>query len=474
MNRTKIGMPNWTPKMIRYCSSAVVVAATLFTPQLSRASDHDDGETSFKARNLNLTDLYAFREDWQDSAGSADNLVLVMNTNPRSLAQFQYEFNTVASYDFNLSRVLDANKTKAPEGPRDINIRFTFGNLDENGRQSIRMRLAVKGRRTFNRVIGTTSTLADSQAGSLVINRASVRDSTVQVFAGLREDPFFFDVERYFRIRSFLATGNNTLGSGPIQGGPNVFRSDSTAVDFTVGYNVNSIVVSIPLALLRENSGQNVFDVWETISIPELVSPSANTAGTINGRNNRPTKQIERLARPAINEGLVLTNRRLAMFNELNPRQDLLKRNETVLAEVVAVLTAVFQYSVANGLNPAPVSQVAAGFLPDVMRIDTSKSVAVNTAAYNSDFVLVDGAVQGAMLTGGRKLEDDVVDVTLSYLLNGDPSGASVKDGITYGGGTTCTTAGQGSNPGNPGHRCLNGQTQRLGSATFPFLAAPQ
>jgi hypothetical protein len=108
------------------------------------------------------------------------------------------------------------------------------------------------------------------------------------------------------------------------------------------------------------------------------------------------------------------------------------------------------------------------------MRIDTSKKVAVGTPAYNSDFVIVNGTTASAMLTGGRKLEDDVMDITLSYLLNGDATGASVKDGVSYAGGTTCANAGQGVNRGNPGHRCLNGQTTRQGSATFPFLATPQ
>jgi hypothetical protein len=180
------------------------------------------------------------------------------------------------------------------------------------------------------------------------------------------------------------------------------------------------------------------------------------------------------LARPGINEALVLSDKRLALFNSVGPASDLSAAAAPVRDEVVAVLTKLNEYGKANGLAAPTVENVAAGFLPDVMRIDTSKSVAVGSAGYNSDFVIVEGSTAGAMLTGGRKLEDDVIDVTLSYLLNGDPSGASIKDGVSYAGGTTCETAGQGTNPGNPGHRCLNGQTSRLDNATFPFLAAPQ
>ena len=52
-----------------------------------RASDHDDGETDRKSRSLNLTDLYVFRENDQDGSAAAGNLVLIMNTNPRSVAR---------------------------------------------------------------------------------------------------------------------------------------------------------------------------------------------------------------------------------------------------------------------------------------------------------------------------------------------------------------------------------------------------
>ena len=96
------------------------------------------------------------------------------------------------------------------------------------------------------------------------------------------------------------------------------------------------------------------------------------------------------------------------------------------------------------------------------MRVDTTKSIPPGTAAYNGAFELVDGSAP--ILTGGRKIEDDVIDITLSYLVAGDPSGNSVKDNVTY----------QGV-PGNPaqGHKKLHGQNNYGGAATFPYLATP-
>jgi hypothetical protein len=231
------------------------------------ASDHDDGEMELKGRNLNLTDLYVFREDWQNSLASNQHLILVMNSNPRSLARQQYYFSTKARYEFHLTRVAANDKGKKPTGSDDVTLRFEFGAPDSEGRQSITL-TTIKDGQTTKRSMGKTTTIADTEARNININSASIEGNSFDVFAGLREDPFFFDVERYFRIRGLLAGAGNTL-SGPIQGGANVFRSNATAVDFTAGYNVNSIVARVPIAFIQSSAHEPIFDVWETISVPQ-------------------------------------------------------------------------------------------------------------------------------------------------------------------------------------------------------------
>lgn len=224
------------------------------------ASDHDDGETELKGRSLNLTDLYVFREDWQDPQGSSEHLIFVMNTTPRALARQQYYFSTRARYQFHVGRA--ASKTARPEGAENVVLRFEFGDPDSSGRQPIRL-TAMKDGQSAQVPAGFTTALLEGEMPR--INNVQLGGFQLQVFAGLREDPFFFDVERYFRVRALLATGVNTLGGGPTQGGPNPFRSNATAVDFAAGYNVNAIVVKVPIALLQTASRENVFDVWETI-----------------------------------------------------------------------------------------------------------------------------------------------------------------------------------------------------------------
>ncbi len=151
--------------------------------------------------------------------------------------------------------------------------------------------------------------------------------------------------------------------------------------------------------------------------------------------------QIERLARPAINEGLIVTNAYLNAFNMIPPSADLSAAAAPVRTEAVATLEAVDGL---DGVQNVDSNVIAAIFLPDVMRIDTTKSL--TGSAYAGS------AATSGILTGGRKIKDDVIDITLTVLV-----GSPVGDGVSYDGVP--------GNPGQPGHSPVQ--------ATFPYLARP-
>ena len=166
---------------------------------------------------------------------------------------------------------------------------------------------------------------------------------------------------------------------------------------------------------------------------------------------NQGYVQIERLARPAINEGLVITNDYLNAFNSIPPSADLSDAAAPVRAEAVAVLNVVTGL-IAGGPTSA---QVAAQFLPDVMRIDISLAnpgVGPSTADANVGYIsCVNATGSGPLLCGGRKIEDDVIDITLNYIASGTPTQPyTISDNITY------TTA----------HSAL--------PTAFPYLALPR
>ncbi len=245
-------------------SVLICCAVLLGIPSLTNASDHDDGEIDAKGRSLNLTDLYVFRESDQNNAASATDLIFIMNTNPRSLPKQQYFFSTQARYEFHVSRV-GANKASTVTGADDIKLRFTFGAPDSNNQQAMTVTAIRSGfaDATATTVTAGTPILTTALGSSAVNNSFTLGDSTLKVFAGLRQDPFFFDVRAYFKVRNALATsGGTSVGAG--------FADDAAAAeDFTKGYNVNAIVVQVPRAFLQSTATDTVFDVWETISVPQ-------------------------------------------------------------------------------------------------------------------------------------------------------------------------------------------------------------
>ncbi|MCA9839576.1 MAG: DUF4331 domain-containing protein [Trueperaceae bacterium] len=381
-----------------------------------KASDHDDGETDAKGRNLNLTDLYAFRESDQNASASNNDLILVMNTNPRSLPRQQYYFSTNARYEFHLSRVVDNNDM--PTGSSEGILRFEFGAPDNNNQQPISLTLIRDGREDMatmtndGKALLTTPLGHDPVIGTSTIVTPYGKDP-ITVFAGLREDPFFFDVEQYFRVRAGAA------GIGPAVG----FREPG--YDFTAGYNVNAIVVRIPRKLLSNVT--DTYDVWETIS-------TKNADGTYT--------QVERLGRPGINEALILTNDYLNALNSVGPdfeRAALLGQNPA--AEIAGpIVTEAMNTLKAVGNDDERALALVKAFLPDVMRIDTGKA-----SGYANELNA------GGSPIRGRLLMDDVIDITLSVVTNG----GITSDNVSY----------AGPNAGGTGHQAL--------LASFPYLSAP-
>ena len=400
-----------TKKIRRTILAIEVALIAVLTPGIIVASDHDDGEVDIKGRAVNLTDLYVYREKDQNSGATDGDLVFTMNSNPRSVARYQYYFSTTALYQFHITQVGDVNST--PTGRADIILRFAFSPPNNQGMQAVAITVVRGGSETTTKTTVNNSLIASTPLNSnTVLNTVPIGGSNLTVFAGLREDPFFFDVEQFFRVRA------GALGTGPKV----AFKPASQAIDFAKGYNVNTIAVRVPKAFLQVGSGANTFDVWSTVSIRDGVGGF---------------KQFERLARPAINEGLVVTPAFMEAFNNISPRLDLSAAAAPVRQEAVATLNAVDLLDGRDNVDP---NAIAGAFLPDVMRIDTTKTSGYGSAT-NS---------QGSLI-GGRLLMDDVIDITLGALV-----GSPVGDNVSYNG-----------TPGNPaqGHKPLE--------PNFPYLALP-
>ncbi|MEZ0373423.1 MAG: DUF4331 family protein [Candidatus Sericytochromatia bacterium] len=186
---------------------------------------------------------------------------------------------------------------------------------------------------------------------------------------------------------------------------------------------------------------------------PTATSTSSSSGGGGSGGGSRTRTiaytQIERLARPAVNEGLLISNNLLNLWNMVPPSVDLTDAASGIAGEVTTVLMAL-------GNNQADVNALFTALLPDVMRIDTTR-----TSGYvSSNGVDLDNVTADLRPIGGRMIEDDVIDVTLQL---------AVKDGAPF-------------NPAIPGLESdnvsyagpnANGTAHQPVMADFPYLAAP-
>jgi hypothetical protein len=180
----------------------------------------------------------------------------------------------------------------------------------------------------------------------------------VQFYAGFRSDPFFFDLMGFLNNLTFTGT------------------------DFFANLNVFSIVLDVPDRLLGANPA---IGVWTRTLIPMLYQPDHVT-------------QVDQMGRPAINTVFNHGNDK-NLFNATPPAKqrqlisvDPPTAGQTFLQKFQQTLEAL------GGYSPAQALAIAEILLPDILTFDRSKP-----AGY----------------LNGRRLQDDVIDISLSLVTNG-------------------------------------------------------
>lgn len=219
--------------------------------------------------------------------------------------------------------------------------------------------------------------------------------------------------------------------------------------------------------------------------------------------------QVEHLARPGINEALLITDAYMNGYNATAPTYTgvptatlaaVVGEAKTVLKAIylgTCLLDGVAGLTPATGLKPAGLTCHAVGaavfeadgetqtaasitaaqtyadavfglFIPDVMRIDTG---------VDSNYQTLCGT--GSVgLCGGRRLDDDVIDVTYDFLINGaqttpgayDQVRALVSDGVVFDTAASATNKNSRIATGDPNN---HQQGHAAVADTFPYAAAP-
>ncbi len=209
------------------------------------AADHLDGEAVKVDPAADITDVYAW-------TAAGDKLAIVMNVAP--LATATSKFSDAVQYAFHL----ESSAGYGMPGKK-TDIVCTFDNA-----QAIHCQLGAPGGNVLDFVKGDASKPAGITSDSL----------KMKVFAGLRADPFFFNLEGF---QDAVATVKGAAGglTFDMAGCPaldaatsmllvNMLQRTNKGVDPTENFfgavNVLSIVLEIDKSSI--NSGGNIVSVW--------------------------------------------------------------------------------------------------------------------------------------------------------------------------------------------------------------------
>jgi hypothetical protein len=317
--------------------------------EFSPHSEHGD-------RDIN--DVYVFQ------GANASRTVLAMTTNPAANF-FGAEFGTNVRYIINVDRDGDARQ--------DLAYVWRFYEPNGSGAQEyavVRYTGANNARRLVNGLVIGSGWTSGSGVGTAKGN--------AKVFAGLRSDPFFFD------LTGFVGTVFNV-------GDDNLDVLDGDHNDFFAGLNTNAVVIEVSDDSLGGDIG-----VW----------------GATSYFADGTWKRGDQMGRPAINtvfnNGLVdpSSGQTKNRFNRTAPADqrtayDGLFRNNIVatLTNINAVLGTTGAPFNCSDYAAGPAGDIADLLLPDVLTYDTSTVAA------------------GPL--NGRALADDVIDIELGLTTNG-------------------------------------------------------
>lgn len=233
-------------KRFVYLALAVATIGTAGVIRLARGSDHQDTPEVELNPATDMTDVYAF------PGASADRTVLVLNTwafiTPAQTQTTYFDPNVL--YQLKIDNNTDAVEDKV--------IQITFDGTGSDQTVSVRGPVVPPVTGAMGNRIAT-----DPPAVSGPINTVLGSASGMQVFAGWRDDPFFIDLEQFFRIIPDRKPVTGPLAQLPDTPSASAFRTPG--IDYVAGFNVLSIVIELPTAWLTAG-GNSKIGVWGTTS----------------------------------------------------------------------------------------------------------------------------------------------------------------------------------------------------------------
>lgn len=245
-------MKKWNHPRVTLVALAAVAIATgsVIAVRAVKASDHQDTPLVEMSPRYDVNDVFAF-----PAPGNPSRTVLVLGTSspitPAQTPSFTFGTKDQELYQIKIDNTGDARE--------DLVFQVTF--TGKSGKQKVTLRGPVKPN-----AVGTMNTLVGGKQIKGYTNTL-IESGDIKLFAGPRDDPFFIDLEAFFRIlpdRKPEAGPLSTITQGPL-----TFRAatgPNPAVDYLRGINDMAIVIELPTAAIANPATNGRFGVWATTS----------------------------------------------------------------------------------------------------------------------------------------------------------------------------------------------------------------
>jgi hypothetical protein len=214
----------------------------------SFASDHQDTPEVELHPRLDINDVYAF-------PGSNPNRIALVLTTSSPLTPAA---SVGAAFDPDILYQIKIDNTG--DSVEDVVLQFTFDGEGVAQRVTLRGPVAPQGVGRLNTVISSGPSVSGP------INSVLGPADGVRLFAGLRDDPFYIDLEQFFKIIPDRAPVQGPLSKIGPKPEASAFRNPG--VDFLRGINALGIVVELPESMiLSPNTGSDPkLGIWATTS----------------------------------------------------------------------------------------------------------------------------------------------------------------------------------------------------------------
>jgi hypothetical protein len=316
----------------------VFMFAFMLGAEAAFAADHLDGPAVSNDPAADINDVYAFV-----NPNDSQEIILVATVVP--LANEQSRFSNVVTYQFSLQGA-------AAESPlQAVSCRFPGSAVICNGPGGSRA------------------------AGPVGRNNGS---DGLRVFAGLRDDPFYFDLVAFQETVATLTPQFTNPGE-----------------DFFEGLNTLAIVIGIDRNLIDPTGDNPVQKVY-------ALTRRGNSPGW-----SHSGYQVDRMGRPGVNTALIDLLASTGLKDQYNQAEAISSWPGLFQAEIEANISALDTLDGVAGNTLLPPAILAAVLVDDRLVIDMSQP-------FCDAYLAVE---LGLEQCGGRTLERDVIDDTFGALV---------------------------------------------------------